>query len=63
MSDPRFTFDIVPEDSFAISAIVNLTFAEVTDTGEYTCLAIALESEEAGQDQVSFFVGVLGRQS
>ena len=60
MNDSRFTFEILPEDSFTISAVFNLTSTKVTDTGEYTCLAIALESEEAGQDEISFFVGILG---
>lgn len=61
MDDSRVTFDIIPEDSFTISALLNLTYVEVTDTGQYTCLAISLESEEAGQDEMSFFIGVLGR--
>ena len=61
MDDLRFTFHIMPEDAFTISALVNLTFAEVNDTGDYICLAIALESEEAGQDEESFFIGVISK--
>ena len=61
MDDLRFTFHIIPEDAFTISALVNLTFAEVNDTGDYICLAIALESEEAGQDEESFFIGVISK--
>ena len=59
MDDLRFTFHTIPEEAFTVSALVNLTFAEVNDTGDYICLAIALESEEAGQDEESFSLELL----
>ena len=61
MDDPRFTHRITPADSFTISAHMNLTYAEVTDTGDYTCLAVAAEATEGfNEDQKTFFIGVLG---
>ena len=55
MNNANFTFKIVPEDSFTISLLMNLTYARVEDTGDYYCLA---EAGEAEYDRRSFFLGV-----
>ena len=60
MNNANFTFKIVPEDSFTISLLMNLTYAKVEDTGDYYCLAEAGEAGEVGYDHRSFFLGVFG---
>lgn len=57
MNNTNFTFKIVPEDSFTISLLMNLTYAKIEDTGHYYCLA---EAGEVGYDRRSFFFGVFG---
>lgn len=56
MKHPRFSFIIIPEDAFTVSVMMNMTDAEVGDTGEYSCKGTSSE----GHDQQFFFVGVLG---
>lgn len=56
MNHPRFSYIIIPEDAFTISVMMNMTDAEVGDTGDYACKGTSTES----QDQQFFFIGVLG---
>ena len=58
IDDPRFIFEISPEDAVTVSGSMNLTYAEVYDTGEYTCQASSLEFEEV--EKLSFFIEVFG---
>ena len=60
INSSRFSYIIRPEDSFTVSLLMNVTNAEINDTGNYTCSAVSHETGDIGEDHEWFIFGVKG---
>lgn len=60
INSSRFSYTIRPEDSFTVSLLMNVTNAEINDTGNYTCSAVSHLTGDIGEDHEWFIFGVKG---